>query len=62
MSYAKSHRLSISKLAIACVVTLAINGSMLLGFDQLAHSTDAVNASGTSQLAKAASAAGRLAL
>lgn len=36
MSFVTSHRFSIVSFAIATTMTLALNGTMLMGFDQLA--------------------------
>jgi hypothetical protein len=36
MSYFKQRRFSFSALALACAVTLLLNGTMLAGFNQLA--------------------------
>ena len=62
MTYTTTRHLSIRSLAIACLIAFALNGSMLMGFDHLAHTPAAVCASGTSQLAEAASATEQLAL
>lgn len=51
MSYANSQRFSIAGFALACAITLAINGSLLLGFDHLAQSADATAANTVSPLA-----------
>lgn len=51
MSYANTHRFSISGFAFACLLTISINGSMLLGFNHLAQSHDSVNTNTASQLA-----------
>lgn len=53
MSYANSHHFSIGGFAIACVITLALNGAVLLGFNQLAESSHGVSANSVSQLAGA---------
>jgi len=53
MSYAKTHRFSISGFAFACILTVAVNGSVLLGFNHLAQPHDTVNANTASQLAGA---------
>ena len=60
MSYANSHRFSIGGFAIACALTVAVNGSMLLGFNHLAQSHDAVNAHAASQLAAAIAPASKV--
>ena len=57
MSYASTHRFSISGFAFACCLTIAINGAMLLGFNHLAQSHDTVNANTAGQLAGVAVAA-----
>ena len=62
MNYASTQRIRISSLAIACLIAFTVNGSMLMGFDHLAHTPAAVCASGTSQLAEAASATEQRAL
>jgi hypothetical protein len=36
MSFATSHRFSLASFAIAAVMTVALNGTMLMGFNQLA--------------------------
>lgn len=36
MPFATSHRFSLASFAIAATMTLALNGSMLVGFNQLA--------------------------
>lgn len=51
MSYANTHRFSISGFALACCLAIAINGSVLLGFNHLAQSHDTVNTNAASQLA-----------
>jgi len=53
MSYANTHRFSISGFAFACLLTIAVNGSVLLGFNNLAQSHDTVNMNTSSQLAGA---------
>jgi hypothetical protein len=62
MTYSTTQRLSLSSLAIACLLAFTINGSLLMGFDHLAHAPAAACANGTSQLAGAESSAGQLAL
>ena len=62
MTYRTTQRLSLSSLAIACLLAFAVNGSMLMGFDHLAHAPAAVCANGANQLAKAANATVPLAL
>jgi hypothetical protein len=57
MSYASTHRFSISGFAFACCLTIAIHGSMLLGFNHLAQSHDTVSANTAGQLAGAAAPA-----
>jgi hypothetical protein len=63
MSYARSHSFSIGgfaiacSIALACFLTIAINGSILLGFDHLAQSRDAVAVHTASRLADAVAAA-----
>jgi hypothetical protein len=60
MSYARSHSFSIGgfaiacSIALACFLTIAINGSMLLGFNHLAQSHDSVTTHTASRLAGAA--------
>ena len=58
MSYANHRRFSIAGFAIACVIALAVNGSVLLGFDRLAQSSVAVGANQLSQMAAATVRAG----
>lgn len=58
MSYANNSRFSIAGFAIACVIALAVNGSVLLGFDRLAQSSAAIGADQVSQLAAATVRAG----
>ncbi len=53
MSYANTHRFSISGFAFACFLSIAVNGSVLLGFNHLAQSHDTVNANASGQLADA---------
>lgn len=53
MSYANTHRFSISGFAFACCLCIAINGSVVLGFNHLAQSHDTVNTNVESQLAGA---------
>jgi len=53
MSYANSQRFSIAGFALACAITLALNGSLLLGFDHLAQSADATAANSVNPLAGA---------
>lgn len=36
MSFANQHRFNLSAFAFAAIATLALNGTMLMGFDQLA--------------------------
>jgi hypothetical protein len=36
MSFATSHRFSLASFAIAATMTIALNGTMLMGFNQLA--------------------------
>lgn len=36
MSFATQHRFNMSAFAFAAIATLALNGTMLMGFDQLA--------------------------
>ncbi len=62
MTYSTTQRLSLSSLAIACLLAFAINGSLLMGFDHLAHTPAAVCASNSSQLATAANTTVPLAL
>ena len=59
MSYLTRQRFSLGSLAVAAAVTVMINGTMLLGFDQLAKSGDSATqgATGTAQLAKTGSTA-----
>jgi hypothetical protein len=40
MSYVKKHRFSISGFAFACLITVAVHGSVLMGFDHLAQLHD----------------------
>lgn len=53
MSYANTHRFSIGGFAIACALTVLINGSVLLGFNHLAQSHDTDKMNIASQLAGA---------
>lgn len=53
MSYANTHHFSIGGLAIACIIAVALNGSVLLGFDQLAQSSHEAGANSLNQLAGA---------
>ncbi len=62
MSYVNTHRFSIGGLAVACVLTVAINGSVLLGFNHLAQSHDTANMNAASQLAGATAPAPGVAL
>ena len=62
MSYVNRNHFSIGGFAIACVLTLAINGLMLLGFNHLAQSSDAVNKGSVSQLAASVAPATQVAL
>lgn len=62
MSYPNSPHFSIGGFAIACALTLAINGSMLLGFNHLAQSHDASKAHAASQLAGAIAPASKVAM
>ena len=61
MSYPNSPHFSIGGFAIACALTLAINGSMLLGFNHLAQSHDASKAHAAS-LAGAIAPASKVAM
>lgn len=62
MSYVNSHRFSLGRLAAACIVALAVNGSVLLGFNHLAQSSDAPDANAASQSAGAQTPATQVAL
>ena len=42
MNYASTQRIRNSSLAIACLIAFTVNGSMLMGFDHLAHTPAAV--------------------
>lgn len=57
-SFAHSHRFSIAGFAIAATMTLALNGTLLMGFNQLAVNgahgqTDAVHVAKTAPAAPA---------
>lgn len=62
MSYVNTNRFSIGGLAVACALTVAINGSVLLGFNHLAQSHDTANMNAASQLAGTAVPATQVAL
>ena len=51
MSFATSHRFSLASFAIAATMTVALNGTMLMGFNQLAVN-GAHSQSDASRLAK----------
>ncbi len=53
MSYVNTHRFSIGGFVIACTLTVAINGSVLLGFNHLAQSHEIVDMNTASQSAGA---------
>lgn len=61
MSFATSHRFSVTAFAIAATTTLALNGLMLKGFDQLASAGEQGRTE-AAQLAKAKSATPTLTL
>jgi hypothetical protein len=54
MSFATSHRFSFASFAIAATMTVALNGTMLFGFNQLALN-GAESQNSATQLAKTAS-------
>ncbi len=56
MSFATRHRFSLASFAIAATMTVALNGTMLMGFNQLAVN-GAHGQSETSRLAKTPAAA-----
>lgn len=47
MSFATHHRFNVSAFAFAAVATLALNGTMLMGFDQLATAGSNAHAAST---------------
>lgn len=61
MSFATSHRFSITAFAMATTMTLALNGLMLKGFDQLASAGEQGRTE-AAQLAKAQAATPTLTL
>jgi hypothetical protein len=56
MSFATSHRFSLASFAIAATMTIGLNGTMLMGFNQLAVN-GAHGQSEASRLAKTPAAA-----